>query len=89
MQNLKGGDKPAEQPAAPEPASAAPLLEAANRIPDELVQRLASRDLVLVDEEKVSQPATATHDGEKAVYVVSKLGVDPSQVVAKIVLHHE
>jgi Domain of unknown function (DUF4384) len=66
-------------------------LEAANVIPDVFVQKLASRDLTLVDEEKVDASSTATHDSEKAIYVVNK-STDPqasSQVVLSLELRHE
>ncbi|HEY0784799.1 MAG TPA: hypothetical protein VGD62_02950, partial [Acidobacteriaceae bacterium] len=90
IQGLKGGAKGAssEQQAPSEPA---PVLEAENHIPDLFVQQMATRDLTLVDEQKVDAAATAEHGAEKAVYVVSKTS-DPgqsSQVVAKIELHHE
>ena len=68
-----------------------PPLEAANVIPDVFVQKLASRDLTLVDEEKVDAASTATHDSEKAIYVVNK-GTAPqasSQVVLSLELRHE
>ena len=68
-----------------------PPLEAANVIPDVFVQKLASRDLTLVDEEKVDAASTDTHDSEKAIYVVNK-GTDPqtsSQVVLSLELRHE
>jgi hypothetical protein len=66
-------------------------LEAANVIPDAFVQGLASRDLTLVDEERVDAASTATHDSEKAIYVVNK-GTDPqgsAQVVLSLELRHE
>jgi hypothetical protein len=68
------------------------LLEAENKIPDEFVQRLASRDLTLVeDEEKVDVPAKPDAQGEKAIYVVSKSSAPDAdgQVVLSIDLHHE
>lgn len=68
-----------------------PPLEAANVIPDVFVQKLASRDLTLVDEEKIDAASTATHDSEKAIYVVNK-GTDPqasSQIVLSLELRHE
>lgn len=68
-----------------------PPPEAANVIPDVFVQKLASRDLTLVDEEKVDASSTATHDSEKAIYVVNK-ATNPqasSQVVLSLELRHE
>ena len=75
----------------PEPAAASPELEASNVIPDAFVQRLASRDLTLVDEQKVDEGSTQTHDSEKAIYVVNKSN-DPqasSEVVLSLDLRHE
>lgn len=79
-----------ESPAAPNPNTPA-TLEAKNVIPDALVQRLASRDLTLVDEEKVDQGSTANNNSEKAIYVVSKQGrSQPStQVTLTLHLRHE
>lgn len=76
---------------APAPPQAGVVLEASNRIPDDLVQRLASRDLTLVSEEKVDQKATASTSGEKAVYVVAKQdAASPThEVVARITLNHQ
>ena len=90
IEALKAGtpgsvDQPPAQPAGE-------MLEAENHIPDVFVQQLASRDLTLVDEEKVDQPATSSHGGEKAVYVVSKMGDaegNGSEVVASIKLQHQ
>jgi len=88
IQNLKGG-----QPAAsPQPQSGnGPMVEAANRIPDAFVQGIASRDLVLVDEQKVDESKKGDPQGEKAIYVVSKAsGPDAnSQVVLSLDLRHE
>jgi len=81
-----GGSTPS-----PSTGDNSPPLEAANVIPDVFVQKLASRDLTLVDEEKVDAASTATHDSEKAIYVVNK-GTDPqasSQVVLSLELRHE
>jgi hypothetical protein len=72
------------------PDNSAPL-EATNVIPDVFVQKLASRDLTLVDEEKVDQSSTASQDSEKAIYVVNK-STDPqdsSRVVLSLELRHE
>jgi hypothetical protein len=83
---ITGGSNPK-----PDTGDNSPPLEAANVIPDEFVQKLASRDLTLVDEEKVDAASTATHDSEKAIYVVNK-GTDPqgsSQVVLSLELRHE
>lgn len=76
---------------APAPAQAGVVLEASNRIPDDLVQRLASRDLTLVSEEKVDQKATASAAGEKAVYVVARQDAQSPthEVVARITLNHQ
>jgi hypothetical protein len=70
-------------------------MEASNRITDALVQQLASRDLVPV-QEQVNTPATSngggnSRPGEKAVYVVSSLSAEShgSRVVATLVLDHE
>jgi hypothetical protein len=87
IRNLSNGG------AAPSPDTGdnSPPLEAANVIPDVFVQKLASRDLTLVDEEKVDAASTATHDSEKAIYVVNK-ATDPqasSQVVLSLELRHE
>jgi hypothetical protein len=78
-------------PAPAAPADASPELEAKNVIPDEFVQKLASRDLNLVDEETVDSSPTAAHASEKAVYVVAKTSAAPSseQVVLSLELRHE
>jgi hypothetical protein len=87
IRNLNnGGPAPS-----PDTGDNSPPLEAANVIPDVFVQKLASRDLTLVDEEKVDAASTAAHDSEKAIYVVNK-GTDPqasSQVVLSLELRHE
>ena len=64
--------------------------EAANRIPDELVKRFASRDLTLVETSEVEDKKEANGSGEKAVYVVSKgtASANGPQVVAALTLHH-
>ena len=79
-----------ESPGSPKPDTSA-ALEANNVISDALVQRLASRDLTLVDEEKVDQASTATNGGEKAIYVVSKQAGPQSsgQVMLSLHLRHE
>lgn len=79
-----------ESPGSPKPDTSA-ALEASNVISDALVQRLASRDLTLVDEEKVDQASTATTGGEKAIYVVSKQAGPQSsgQVMLSLHLRHE
>lgn len=87
IRNLSNG---ASSPAS-ETGATSPELEAKNVIPDAFVQRLASRDLSLVDEEKVDEQSTATHASEKAIYVVTKSS-DPqssSQVVLSLDLRHE
>jgi hypothetical protein len=90
VQTLKGGEPvKSDQPAMPD---AGQTLEAQNHIPDIFVQQMASRDLMLVDEEKVDQAPTASHGGEKAVYVVSKMDSaqgNGSEVVASIKLEHQ
>jgi hypothetical protein len=71
------------------PATGTPIqIEAANRISDDLVQSLKSRDLT-----EVEDPPQETSDGalgEKAIYVVSKGkgSSTPSQVFANLVLDH-
>jgi hypothetical protein len=90
IQSLKGST-PAKTEA-PAPDASGQVLEAENHIPDVFVQQLASRDLTLVDEEKVDEAPTASHDGEKAVYVVSKMTSaqgNGSEVVASIKLEHQ
>ena len=80
---------PTEKPASD--ADSGQALEAVNRIPDEFVQRLASRDLSLVDEEKVDQSAKKDVQGEKAIYVVSKSSAPgpDGQVVLSLDLRHQ
>jgi hypothetical protein len=70
------------------PASAPVQAEASNRISDDLVQSLKSRDLM-----EVEDPPQETKDislGENAIYVVSKGkgNSTPSQVFANLVLDH-
>ena len=91
IQGLKqpAAAKPAEQaPAQPSPST---VYEASNRIPDELVQRFASRDLSLVQEQQVDDSSKGSESGEKAVYVVSKGAPSGStpRVVASVTLRHE
>ncbi|MGI4853963.1 MAG: DUF4384 domain-containing protein [Janthinobacterium lividum] len=66
------------------------LLEAQNRIPDDLVQRFASRDLTLVTEQKVEDKGKAKASGEQAVYVVAKQDSQSRshEIVASITLNH-
>jgi hypothetical protein len=67
------------------------MMEAKNNIPDLFVQQLASRDLNLVEEQKVDESSKPDVQGEKAIYVVSK-GAAPesnSQVVLNLDLRHE
>jgi len=73
------------------PADASQELEAQNVIPDEFLQKLASRDLKLVDEETVDSSSSSAPEGEKAVYVVAKKSDTPSseQVVLSLDLRHE
>ena len=73
------------------PADSSPVLEANNVIPDELLQKLASRDLHLVDEETVDTSSSSAQNSEKAVYVVARKSETPSsdQVVLSLDLRHE
>jgi hypothetical protein len=87
---IQGLKHPSGNEQAPAPNSPT-YLEASNHIPDELVQRFATRDLTLVQEQDVDSKAARAGDGEKAVYVVSKgsaKGAGP-QVVASVTLRHE
>lgn len=72
------------------PASSPETLASANRITDQLVEQLASRDLVAV-QEQVNSSANSSQHSEKAVYVVNSLSAESngSRVVAKLVLDHE
>ncbi len=77
-----------EKDPAPSSALAAGQVEASNRISDELVQKLQSRDLM-----EVEDPPQETKDpslGENAIYVVSqgKGNNAASQVFANLVLDH-
>ena len=88
IQNLKGG-----APSAPSQRPMEQTLEASNHIPDAMVERFASRDLTLVQEQQVDDaPNPADSTGEKAVYVVSK-GIAPGakgpEVVAAVTLRHD
>ena len=78
----------------PEPAVAPAPTEsfvAANRITDQLVEQLASRDLVAVQEQVNSSANDSNQQSEKAVYVVNSSPGESngSRVVAKLVLDHE
>lgn len=89
IRNLKNG-----QPAAPEsapPPAGPPVLVAESKIPDFFVKQMASRDLTLVDEQKVDESSTNSQSGEKAIYVVSKENgsESASQVVLSIDLSHD
>lgn len=90
VQNLRTGK--AAQPQEPVGGGdAGQMMEAKNNIPDIFVQRLASRDLSLVEEQKVDESSKSDVQGEKAIYVVSK-GAAPesnSQVVLSLDLRHE
>jgi Domain of unknown function (DUF4384) len=92
--SLRDPAHPAPADAQPQPQNSAAqsqVLEATNRIPDELVQKLASRDLSLVQEE-VDDPVAGDKGGEKAVYVVSKVSYVKNnipRVVASVTLHHQ
>jgi hypothetical protein len=77
-----------EKDPAPSPGPAAAQVEASNRISDELVQKLQTRDLM-----EVEDPPQETKDpslGENAIYVVSegKGNNAASQVFANLVLDH-
>ena len=77
-----------EKDPAPSPGPVADQVEASNRISDELVQKLQSRDLM-----EVEDPPQETKDpslGENAIYVVSqgKGNNAASQVFANLVLDH-
>jgi hypothetical protein len=93
INSLKQGGQPSAAPMHPEPHPAqGEMLEASNTIPDAFVQRLASRDLTLEEEETVDQPQSANPSGEKAVYVVSKVSYTKNEsprVVASVTLRHE
>ncbi|MBT9331044.1 DUF4384 domain-containing protein [Paracidobacterium acidisoli] len=90
-----GQEAPASSTPAPAQMPGTERLEASNRITDALVQQLASRDLVPV-QEQVNTPATSNggssgESGEKAIYVVNSLSAEShgSRVVASLVLDHE
>ena len=89
IQNLKSG-KPAST-APPAQPDDGPMLEAENHIPDAFVTGLASRDLTLVDEQKVDESTKDDAQGEKAIYVVTKTSASDtgSQVVLSLDLRHE
>ena len=90
IQNLRTGK--AAQPEEPAGGgSPGPLMEAKNDIPDLFVKQLASRDLSLVDEQKVDESSKPDVQGEKAIYVVSKGAAQDSnsQVVLNLDLRHE
>ncbi len=93
INSLKKGGQPSLPPAHPEKtADQGEMLEASNTIPDAYVQKLASRDLTLVEEETVDQPQSSNQPGEKAVYVVSKVSYSKNEsprVVASVTLRHE
>jgi hypothetical protein len=90
IQNLRTGKAaPPQEPAGG--GDAGQMMEAKNNIPALFVQRLASRDLSLVEEQKVDEPSKPDVQGEKAIYIVSK-GTAPesnSQVVLNLDLRHE
>lgn len=93
INSLKQGGQPASTPTQPAPAAdQGQMLEAMNTVPDAFVQKLASRDLTLVEEETVDQPKSPNQSGEKAVYVVSKVSYTKNEsprVVASLTLKHE
>jgi len=88
-QNLKAGKPDQLEPQAS--GGTGPMMEAKNNIPDAFVQRLASRDLSLVEEQKVDESSKTDVQGEKAIYVVAKTGgpKSTSQVVLTLDLRHE
>jgi len=87
IENLRSAQPAASQ----QPADSTQTLEAENKIPDAFVQRLASRDLKLVDEEKEDGSKTQADTHEKAIYVVDKESgpASNSQVVLRLELRHE
>lgn len=89
VRNLKN-EQPAGPESAPSPAGS-PVLVAENKIPDFFVKQMASRDLTLVDEQRVDESSTDAQAGEKAIYVVSKENgaQSASQVVLSIDLSHD
>jgi hypothetical protein len=90
IENLRTG-KAAQPSTPPVGGDAGPMMEAKNNIPDFFVQKLASRDLSLVDEQKVDESSKPDVQGEKAIYVVAKGGAPSSnsQVVLSLDLRHE
>jgi hypothetical protein len=68
VENLKASQNPAPQ----KQAGAGSALQADGTIPDALVKELASRDLVLEDEQQVEKSSTDAGSAEKATYVVTK-----------------
>jgi hypothetical protein len=93
INSLKQGGQPSAAPPNPKPpADQGEMVEALNTIPDAFVQRLASRDLTIEEEETVDQPQSGNPSGEKAVYVVSKVSYtrnESPRVVASVTLRHE
>jgi hypothetical protein len=91
LQRLKNPSTAPSAGSQPRPPERGEILEASNHIPDDLVQRLASRDLVLVAEQKVEDAPKASSSGEKAVYVVAKQDKDAPihEVVTRITLNHQ
>ena len=94
INSLKQGGQPSAAPTHPAPpADQGQTLEAMNTVPDAFVQRLASRDLTLVEEETVDHPQSNNNEpGEKAVYVVNKVSYvknESPRVVASVTLKHE
>jgi len=78
-------------PDTPAPATTDGMLEASNHITDQLVEQLASRDLVPVREQVNTSASDGAQQSEKAVYVVNSLSAEShgSRVVATLVLDHE
>jgi hypothetical protein len=87
IRNLRNG----QSTPTPQPEASGAEMEAKNIISDAFVNQLASRDLMLVDEEKVDDTSTSAHGSEKAIYVVNKGNSpqDSTQVVLSLDLRHE
>lgn len=90
IQNLKNNQPAASPQSQHEPDSGA-MVEAQNHIPDVFMKGIASRDLKLVDEEKVDDSSKGNMQGEKAIYVVSKesRAETGTEVVLSLDLRHE
>ena len=92
ISSLGGSTHQAPTDALPRPTNPEPqVLEATNQIPAELVEKMTSRHLTLVQEQQVDDPLSGNRPGEKAVYVVSKVSStkDIPRVVVSVTLRHE